>query len=107
MYAGVPSMVVSLWQVNDASTASIMQLFYQNLHKGRTKSEALRQAKLTFIEKAKGILNHPAFWAPFIQLGDDRPIYITTKTNYWPWAIGGGVLCLLLVGMYWLRLRKR
>lgn len=81
MYAGVPSLLVSLWQVNDNSTELIMRLFYENLREGMTKSAALQQAKLTYIENTGTIVSHPAFWAPFIQLGDAQPI-IKQKT-YW------------------------
>lgn len=86
MHAGVPSLVVSLWQVNDYSTAQIMQLFYKELQKGSTKSAALQKAKLHYIQHSGEIAAHPAFWAAFIQLGDtgalkfqhaySRPFYI-------------------------------
>jgi len=95
MYAGVPSLVVSLWQVNDASTAAIMTSFYQNLADGMDKSVALQQAKFTYIKSASGIMAHPAFWSPFIQLGNSSPINLATKKSWLPWGIGGGVLILI------------
>jgi CHAT domain-containing protein len=64
-YAGAPSMVVSLWEVNDASTGLLMQKFYEELNSGRRKSEALRQAMLNVREKRP----HPYYWAPFILTG--------------------------------------
>ncbi len=85
MYAGVPSLVVTLWQVNDASTAKIMQLFYKNLSAGMDKAAALRQAKLSYIKESKAqsdFMAHPAFWAAFVQLGDSSPIKIKEKNNY-------------------------
>jgi pentatricopeptide repeat protein len=104
MYAGVPAMVVSMWQVNDASTSIIMQAFYQNLSQGMDKAEALRQAKLNYINLAQGIAAHPAFWAPFIQLGDSEPIELGTggAMKYW-WVIALGALGLIVVVV----LRKR
>jgi len=48
MYAGAPSIVVSLWNV-DESTAELMTYFYQNLKDGMTKVEALRQAKIKLL----------------------------------------------------------
>jgi CHAT domain-containing protein len=110
MYAGVPSLVVSLWQVNDASTNMIMQNFYANLAKGDDKAEALRQAKLKYLEQvgtANKIAAHPAFWAAFIQLGDAQPIALNKKAQFSYWIlglIGLGVILLLVVG---LRFRKR
>jgi len=105
MYAGVPSLVVSLWQVNDQSTAMVMQSFYKYLAAGKAKDEALRQAKLDYIQKAGGVLGHPAFWSPFIQLGDATAVEIKKKGNLWPWVVGGGVLLLLMGGLYLLRKR--
>ena len=126
MYAGVPSLVVSMWQVNDESTSLIMQNFYLNLSKGMDKAEALRQAKLEYIENAGGggggrygrpsvsttttatIAAHPAFWAPFIQLGDISPIRIQkTGAGYmiWIWAIGAPLL--IIVGFWWFMRGRR
>ncbi|MBI2986048.1 MAG: CHAT domain-containing protein [Deltaproteobacteria bacterium] len=48
IYAGTPSVVASLWKVEDSSTAALMASFYKNL-KTMTKVEALRQAQLELI----------------------------------------------------------
>lgn len=63
--AGTPSLVVSLWTVNDRSTAQLMCRFYQGLHDGLTKADALREAIL----EVKSNFPHPYYWAPFILLG--------------------------------------
>lgn len=82
LYAGASSAVVSLWKVQDQSTSLLMERFYQNLKRGLSKSEALRQAKLEIMKtrmnlKATGLrydLAAPFFWAPFILVGDWGPI---------------------------------
>ncbi len=61
MYAGCPSIVASLWKAPDAATSKIMVHFYENLNKGLTKSEAIRQAKLAYLEDNPGISSHPFF----------------------------------------------
>ncbi|MFK7797706.1 MAG: CHAT domain-containing protein, partial [Aureispira sp.] len=104
MYAGTPSLVVSLWEVNDLSTAAIMQLFYQNLAKGMTKDEALRQVKLEFIKQVDGTIAHPIFWSPFIVLGDNQPVHLKTTTAPWQWGVLGGIF--ILVGFIFLFLKK-
>jgi CHAT domain-containing protein len=48
IYAGTPSVVASLWKVDDRSTAQLMRGFYKNLMT-MTKVEALRQAQLKMI----------------------------------------------------------
>ena len=98
MYAGVPSLLVSLWQVNDASTANIMKSFYHNLARNMDKASALRQAKLSYIKKAKGIYTHPAFWSPFIQLGDSSPVVLATRNNWRSWVVVGALILLGLLG---------
>jgi CHAT domain-containing protein len=102
IYAGTPSVVASLWNVEDSSTAQLMASFYRNL-KTMSKAEALRQAQLELIrgEGRSDLLvkrgvggmgklgetpsaplfapssdsvstSHPYFWAPFILVGDGK-----------------------------------
>jgi CHAT domain-containing protein/tetratricopeptide (TPR) repeat protein len=68
LYAGTPSVVVSLWEVVDTQTPALMLRFYEGLDKTRDKAEALRQAKLEMIRK-KSYATRPFFWAPFILVG--------------------------------------
>jgi CHAT domain-containing protein len=65
LYAGTPSLVVSLWMVNDRSTSQMMRRFYKGLQDGLSKSRALREA----IIEVKAAFQHPYYWAPFILLG--------------------------------------
>jgi CHAT domain-containing protein len=71
MYAGTPSVLVSLWSVKDASTATLMTDFYKNLIKEKlSKTEALRKAQLSMLGDEK--FAHPFYWAPFVIVGDWR-----------------------------------
>lgn len=110
MYAGVPSVLVSLWQVNDLSTSKVMKAFYENLAKGLDKAEALQQAKLHYLEISSGIAAHPAFWSPFVQLGDSQAIELTRPNKDFSlvgWIIGllGG-LALLGISMKFLKKKE-
>jgi CHAT domain-containing protein/Tfp pilus assembly protein PilF len=71
LYAGSPSVVVTLWRVADASTPGLMLRLYENLDQSGDKAEALRQAKLGMIQRG-GAFAHPYYWAPFILVG--RPL---------------------------------
>lgn len=67
-YAGSKSIVVSLWKVQDNSTALFMKYFYSEILKnGKSKTEALRSAKLKMLKDKK--FDSPYFWAPFILSG--------------------------------------
>lgn len=68
LYAGAPSLVVSLWAVNDRSTCELMQTFYGRLKDGESKRSALRLAQLESLES----YGHPYYWAPFILLGKTK-----------------------------------
>jgi CHAT domain-containing protein/tetratricopeptide (TPR) repeat protein len=65
--AGVPSVVVSLWDVSDDSTALLMTEFYKHLaQKKLSKAQALRQAMLTTRQKYPD----PKLWAAFNLIGE-------------------------------------
>jgi CHAT domain-containing protein len=70
MYAGARSLVVSLWQVADPSTAELMVKFYERLDRAGDKADALRQAKLELIQS--GRYAHPFYWAPFVLVGEPK-----------------------------------
>lgn len=69
-YAGTESIVASLWEVDDYSTAELFGKFYGYLHEGKSKGEALRKAKLDFIKEKNPRLRHPFYWAPFVIIGN-------------------------------------
>jgi CHAT domain-containing protein/tetratricopeptide (TPR) repeat protein len=69
IYAGVPRVMVSLWDVPDRETAQLMQSFYRNLLKQKLPvGEALRRAQVEMWERAES--NAPFFWAAFSLQGD-------------------------------------
>jgi CHAT domain-containing protein len=64
--AGVPSVIVSLWEVNDEATKALMEEFYRNLQlKKLSKAQALRQAMLTTMVDYP----NPNFWSAFMLVG--------------------------------------
>ena len=70
MYAGAPTVGVSLWSVADKSTADLMTDFYKRLFAADTvsPSAAMRAAQLAMIGGKK--YSAPFFWAPFVLVGD-------------------------------------
>lgn len=79
--SGATSVALTLWAVEDHSTAQVMETFYRNLVRGRGKGDSLRRAQLDFIHGTKSESNtqfaqyiHPYFWAPFFLVGDSGPL---------------------------------
>ena len=71
LYAGIPSLVLSQWSVNDVSTTKLMFRFYDHLYddKGHKKIATVDALRLAMLEMRK---EHPAtyHWAPFMLYGD-------------------------------------
>ena len=76
LYAGAPTVGVSLWSVADKSTAELMTDFYRRLlgsgssSTGHSPSAAMREAQLAMIAGKK--YSAPFYWAPFVLVGDWR-----------------------------------
>jgi len=73
-FAGCPSVVMSLWQIDEKTSAQIIESFYENLADGMSKNEALRAAKLSYLEANPGELSDPYYWSGLILLGDTAPL---------------------------------
>lgn len=99
-YAGCPSIVMSHWLVDDKASAQLMDYFYRYLSQGLPKDEALRQAKLTYLETASVQKAHPFFWGNFVLMGNADPIFPhKAGTRRLLYATGGLLLLLGLVGI--------
>jgi CHAT domain-containing protein len=69
MYAGAPTVGVSLWSVADKSTADLMTDFYKRyLGKTPSASGSMREAQLAMISAKK--YSAPFYWAPFVVVGE-------------------------------------
>uniref|UniRef100_Q021G2 Tetratricopeptide TPR_4 n=1 Tax=Solibacter usitatus (strain Ellin6076) TaxID=234267 RepID=Q021G2_SOLUE len=65
LYAGTQGVLVTLWDVNDQSTAEFMEVFYRALQANPNKAKALQVAMLDLRSRYK----HPYYWAPFVLVG--------------------------------------
>jgi CHAT domain-containing protein len=68
LYAGARTVVVSLWNVSDISTAQFMKNFYQDLTGGMANAAALRRAKLQMLNGGQQT-RHPYYWSSFVMIG--------------------------------------
>jgi CHAT domain-containing protein len=62
--AGAKRVVAGLWDVDDRSTAQLMDHLYDGVQRGQSPAAALRAAKLTLIASG-GQLSRPYYWGPF------------------------------------------
>jgi CHAT domain-containing protein len=68
MLAGAETLVMSLWPVSDSVAGETMVAYYARLRAGIGRGDALRQAKLSILQRPA--LRHPYYWGGFIQSGD-------------------------------------
>jgi CHAT domain-containing protein len=66
--AGVNSLLMTLWPVEDSATKIFMKQFYNNLFTGYSKQQSLQTAQKYLREYNNGYYNEPKYWAAFILL---------------------------------------
>jgi len=93
-YAGVPAIIMSLWEVNDKFGSLVIENFYKNIAKGLPKNQALHQAKLQVLSQGNALYAHPFYWSGLTLMGDDSKIIFD---NYIPFKYI--TLSLLMVSL--------
>ncbi|MCK4288988.1 MAG: CHAT domain-containing protein, partial [Bacteroidales bacterium] len=99
LYAGVQSIIMTLWEIEDKSGAEIMTKFYNNLKKENSIDNALRKAKLDYIKSALPLRAHPYFWAAYIDIGNSAPLYKNTLIN--PIMLSVIILIIITIIAVW------
>jgi len=87
MYAGCPSLVLSLWEVEDLASANLMEYFYMGLKRGLSKARALQYAKLRYLRESDMLHSHPYFWSGYVVTGNHGPVYYSRR-----WMAAAGLL---------------
>ncbi len=100
-YAGCPSVVMSLWSIDDKATSMVVTGFYNGLAQGQSKDVALRNAKLALINGGDPVLANPYYWAGMVVIGNTEPLDVTRGEG------DGGVwffimLTIILPGTYFI-----
>jgi CHAT domain-containing protein len=90
--AGCPSVVMTLWKINDGAASSIMTEFYHSLKDGNTINSSIRNSKLNYISSATALGAHPASWAAFIPLGEMASL----EKNYFS-IVNISILCGIII----------
>jgi CHAT domain-containing protein/Tfp pilus assembly protein PilF len=103
LYAGSPSIVMTLWEVDDRSGSDIMQTFYAYLKRGHSIDKALRKAKLDYLDQAGMLRSHPYFWSGYISIGHRSGVSAFPSNA----MIIGLALCLAGIVLWVYFIRKR
>lgn len=101
-HAGCPAVLMSLWKIDEKSSAEIVERFYYYLQKGKAKSQALKLAKLDYLKNAPRELQDPYYWAGLIIMGNDFPVY--SSSRFWVWWFFG--IVILLAGTIFIYFRR-
>lgn len=92
-FAGTPTVIASLWPVDDAATEELMVAFYRHWQAGKSKAEALQAAQAEVRETHPG----PFYWAAFVLSGDPGVGPVTLVPTPMP-PFGGNILFYVLAG---------
>jgi len=69
-FAGSPTIVMSLWKINDNATAYLMESFYSALSSSENIDKALHIAKNEYLLASDELTAHPSNWAALVPIGD-------------------------------------
>ncbi|MFC2107655.1 CHAT domain-containing protein [Bacteroidota bacterium] len=107
-YAGVPSVVMTLWAVLDRSGAQLMKNFYFYLEKGEDIDIALQKAKIQYLQGSDEITSHPYLWSAYVSLGDPAAIYPGKKgINIYILIIGATILVFTIAFLVYRKKKSR
>lgn len=103
---GASGLIMSLWSIDDASTADLLQETYSALAAGQGPASALRTAGTAYREhNTNPRFSHPYFWAGLVHYGSDKRLPMLTGTTPW-FTYGIGGVILLLTAYFWARPRS-
>lgn len=105
-YAGIPSVIMTLWEIEDHSSADLMARFYENLKDGVPNDIALQHAKIRYLEGAGKLKSHPYFWAGYVSIGKIDPVRYSTSWK--PFRLFLIIACILLfIGIIYFFINRR
>jgi CHAT domain-containing protein len=97
---GAPGIMMSLWSINDAATAELLNAVYDGLADGRGPSAALHGAGLGY---RKAVTNpafgHPYYWAGMVYYGPEAGLDFGGGWSWWWGVLLVGTLLLGYLGL--------
>ncbi len=97
---GANSVMSTLWNTNDKSSSKILTEFYRQVKKGKTKSNALRIAKLNYINNHQLSEQSPYYWSSFVLIGDSGIIPLENNNTLFITLIFSAIFLILIYVLY-------
>ncbi|GAA4108354.1 CHAT domain-containing protein [Aquimarina addita] len=104
---GANSVVSTLWKADDTATLEITTDFYKQLKANKSKSEALRTAKLNYLKNHKMEKNSPYYWSLLILIGDTESLSFTSRTISYPFLLISLVVLIGIISILIFKKHKR
>lgn len=100
---GIPSTVANLWKVDNNAMYKISERFYYHLRKGISRSEALQQAKIDFIQSGSKETALPYYWGAAVLWGDSTILPVGRSDPRWL-LLADGILIIIAAGLLYQKL---
>ena len=84
---GVPAVSATLWKADEEAIYIISKKFNEGIAAGMNKDDALRQAKLFFIQQGDKEKLLPYFWANMVLIGNGDPVRLLAQHSWINWWI--------------------
>lgn len=94
-YAGARSLMLNLWSVNDQLASEFALRFYEKLENGASKVEAMREAKLSFLQNGNA---NPHHWGVYMLVGNPSPVKHLTSSDITSYAVLGSFFLIIFIG---------
>lgn len=108
-FGGCPSLLMTLWSVDDRASSEIVLDFYQNLRQQLTISNALHSAKKEYLRNHTGDLANPVYWGGMVMIGENQIVLMEAKSSFFSYgpAIGVAAVILLLLLVFFRKKMKQ
>ncbi len=106
MAVGVPTVLTTLWQVNDQSSSELLQNFYQHIDT-QDKATALRLAKCQYLDEASAFRSHPYFWSGYILLGNTASLDLKPSGFNFLWYLVPSISLVVFLSSLFIYYQKK
>lgn len=99
--AGIPSVVTTLWSVENQPVYELTRLFFEYIKEGQPLDIALQNARNQWLEQTSGTDQLPYSWAGMVLVGNTDPVY--SQSDWWWWVAGFFISLLLFLFIRYFR----